>query len=274
MDFLIGDLQGCCGPLDHLLAETGFSASRDHLYVLGDLVNRGPASLATLQRLKKLGAAASCLLGNHDLHLLAVAHGVRRVHRSDTLSDILDSPEREAWIAWLRHQPLALHAQGWLMVHAGVAPQWDLATTLALAGEVQDRLRSSDLHDFLQVMYGNQPDRWSDDLRGNDRLRFAVNTLTRIRYVTADGRLDMVSKEGAGDAPPGLVPWFEAPGRRTAGQPIAFGHWSTLGLINRPELIALDTGCVWGGQLSAMRIDGGRRELFQVACPQAQQPGK
>jgi bis(5'-nucleosyl)-tetraphosphatase (symmetrical) len=274
MDFLIGDLQGCCASLDHLLAETGFSASRDHLYVLGDLVNRGPASLATLQRLKKLGAAASCLLGNHDLHLLAVAQGVRRLHRSDTLSDILDSPERAAWIDWLRHRPLALHAHGWLMVHAGVAPQWDLATTLALAGEVRDRLCSSDLKGFLEVMFGNQPDRWADELQGNDRLRFAINTLTRIRYVTADGRLDMVSKEGAGEAPAGLLPWFEAPGRRTIGQPIAFGHWSTLGLINRPDLIALDTGCVWGGQLSAMRIDGGRRELFQVACPQAQQPGK
>ena len=273
MHFLIGDLQGCCEPLDRLLAEIGFSPSRDHLYALGDLVNRGPQSLATLQRLRGLGNAATCLLGNHDLHLLAVAHGVRKAHRHDTVAEILASDERDAWIDWLRQRPLAHSAEGWLMVHAGVVPQWDAATTLQLAAEVQAQLRSEQLSAFLQVMYGNEPARWDDTLAGADRLRFVVNVLTRIRFVQADGTLDLDSKEGAADAPPGLVPWFDAPGRRTAGTPIAFGHWSTLGLIDRPDLLALDTGCVWGGKLSAMRIDGGRRELFQVQCPQAQKPG-
>jgi bis(5'-nucleosyl)-tetraphosphatase (symmetrical) len=274
MHYLIGDLQGCCDALDRLLAEIGFSASRDHLYALGDLVNRGPQSLATLQRLRGLGNAATCLLGNHDLHLLALAHGVRKPHRFDTVGEILASPERAAWIDWLRQRPLAHSAQGWLMVHAGVVPQWDAATTLLLAGEVQQQLRGDALPAFLQVMYGNEPARWDPALAGAERLRFTVNVLTRIRYVSADGKLDFDSKEGADEAPAGLCPWFEAPGRQTEGTPIAFGHWSTLGLINRPDLIALDTGCVWGGRLSAMRIDGGRRELVQVECAQAQRPGK
>lgn len=273
MDYLIGDVQGCCDALDRLLAEIGFSPSRDHLCVLGDLVNRGPRSLATLQRLRGLGSAATCLLGNHDLHLLAVAHGVRKAHRKDTLADILDSPGRDGWIAWLRERPLAHHAHGWLMVHAGVVPQWDAADVLRLAGEVQDHLRSDALPAFLKVMYGNEPARWSDSLHGADRLRFTINVLTRIRFVAADGTLDLETKEGADQTPPGLYPWFEAPGRRTEGVAIAFGHWSTLGLIDRPDLLSLDTGCVWGGRLSAMRVDGGRRELVQVDCEQAQRPG-
>jgi bis(5'-nucleosyl)-tetraphosphatase (symmetrical) len=274
MIYLLGDLQGCCDALDRMLAEIGFSPSRDELYVLGDLVNRGPQSLRTLQTLSGLGASAHCLLGNHDLHLLAAASGVRPVHRSDTLDDILRSPERERWLHWVRHQALALHAHGWLMVHAGVPPQWDLATTLQLAGEVQAQLQSPQLKEFLTVMYGNEPARWSPALQGPDRLRFAINALTRIRFVqTADGTLDLRSKEGAGLAPPGCVPWFDAPGRATQGQPIAFGHWSTLGLVNRPDLLAIDTGCVWGGSLTAVRVDGGRREVVQVACEQAQAPG-
>jgi bis(5'-nucleosyl)-tetraphosphatase (symmetrical) len=274
MHYLIGDLQGCCDALDRLLAKIGFSASRDHLVVLGDLVNRGPQSLPTLERLRGLGNAATCLLGNHDLHLLALAHGVRKPHRFDTVGEILASSERGAWIDWLRQRPLAHTAQGWLLVHAGVVPQWDAATTLQLAGEVQQQLRGTALPAFLNVMYGNEPARWQPDLAGAERWRFTVNVLTRIRYVSADGTLDFDSKEGADQAPAGLVPWFEAPDRRTEGTPIAFGHWSTLGLIDRPDLIALDTGCVWGGQLSAMRIDGGRRELVQVQCAQAQRPGK
>lgn len=273
MNYLIGDLQGCCDALDRLLAEIAFSPSRDQLHVLGDLVNRGPASLAVLERLSGFGDAATCLLGNHDLHLLAVAHGVRRPHRNDTLDDILASPRREAWLDWVRRRKLAVHAHGWLMVHAGVAPDWDLALTLALAAELEAAFAGPDLHDFLQVMYGNEPSLWNASLRGHDRLRFAVNALTRIRFVDAEGRLDFRIKDGAAAAPPGFVPWFDAPGRRTAGLPIAFGHWSTLGLVNRPELLAIDTGCVWGGALTAVRIDGGRREVIQVACEQAQAPG-
>jgi bis(5'-nucleosyl)-tetraphosphatase (symmetrical) len=266
MNYLIGDVQGCCDALDRLLAKIGFSPSRDRLWVLGDLINRGPASLATLRRLHGLGQAATCLLGNHDLNLLAVAHGVRRPHASDTLTEILDAPDRSRWLDWLRHQRLAVHEHGWLMVHAGVVPQWDLPTTLALAGEVEQVLQSAAVGEFLATMYGDRPARWSDSLQGMERLRFVVNTLTRARFVSADGTLDLVTKEGAGAAPPGHFPWFEAPGRRTQGVPIAFGHWASLGLINRPDLLALDTGCVWGRQLTAVRIEGDTREVIQVEC--------
>lgn len=271
MHYLIGDLQGCCSALDRLLDAIGFSASRDRLTILGDLVNRGPQSLETLRRLRGLGDAAVCLLGNHDWHLLAVAYGVRPQHRGDTLAEILEAPDRDAWIDWLCQRRMALHEHGWLMVHAGVAPQWDLALTLQLAGELEAHLQGPDLGGFLQVMYGNQPARWSDDLTGHDRLRFALNVLTRIRYVGADGTLDFAAKEDR--APPGLMPWFDAAGRRTRGVPIAFGHWSTLGLVERADLLGLDTGCVWGGQLTAVRIDDGRREIVQVECEQAQRPG-
>jgi bis(5'-nucleosyl)-tetraphosphatase (symmetrical) len=272
MDYLIGDIQGCCDALDRLLAELQFSPSRDRLWVLGDLVNRGPQSLATLTRLAGLGAAATCVLGNHDLHLLAVAAGVRPEHHSDTLRDILDAPQREAWIDWVRQRPLACEAPGWLMVHAGVSPAWDREQVLALAAEVQQMLRGPDLHGFLQVMYGNEPARWDESLSGADRWRFVINVLTRVRFCSADGTLDFKLKEGAGAAPPGLMPWFDVPGRRTAGVPIAFGHWSALGFVERADLLALDTGCVWGGRLTAVRVDGGRREVAQVDCQQAQVP--
>ena len=266
MNYLIGDVQGCCGALNRLLDKIGFSASRDRIYVLGDLVNRGPQSLATLERLRGLGDAAVCLLGNHDLNLLAVAHGVRKAHRGDTLAEILDSPDRAAWLDWLRHRHMAVAAHGWLMVHAGVAAQWTAAQTLRLAGEVESVLRGDAFVEFLNEMYGDLPVRWSESLAGNDRLRFIVNVLTRTRFVTADGTLDLLTKDGIDSAPAGLMPWFDVPARQTQGVPIAFGHWATLGLINRPDLLALDTGCVWGRQLSAMRIDGDTRELIQVDC--------
>ena len=273
MIHLIGDVQGCAQALQRLLSEIDFSPSRDRIVLLGDLVNRGPASLAVLQMLAPLQGSATCLLGNHDLHLLAVAHGVRPLHKSDTLDDILDAPDREAWIAWVRAQPLAHLEAGWLCVHAGVLPQWTPAQTLALAAEAQTLLRGPDLPGFLRVMYGNQPDQWHDDLAGADRMRLAVNAFTRLRFCTAEGKLDLKTKEGPGAAPPGHHPWFDVPGRRTAGQPMAFGHWSTLGLVNRPDLLGLDTGCVWGGALTAVRVDGGRREVVQVPCEQAQAPG-
>jgi bis(5'-nucleosyl)-tetraphosphatase (symmetrical) len=241
--------------------------------VLGDLVNRGPASLATLQRLRGLGGAAGYLLGNHDLHLLAVSVGARKPHRGDTLDAILASPEREALLDWLRHGRLATTAHGWLLVHAGVVPQWDAAKTLALAAEVEQVLAGPAMADFLQVMYGNDPSRWDDQLTGVRRWRMVLNVLTRIRYCMSDGTLEFDTKDGSGIAPPGHQAWFDVPGRRTAGVPIAFGHWSTLGLQNRPDLLALDTGCVWGGALTAVRVDGGRREVTQVRCEQASKPG-
>jgi len=272
MHYLIGDLQGCCDALDRLLAEIDFSPSRDRLVALGDLVNRGPKSLQVLERLAGLGDAATCLLGNHDLHLLAVAHGVRPTHRNDTLAPILDSPQRNHWLDWLRTRRMAQFEDGWLMVHAGVAPQWDLALTLQLAGELEAELAGPALREFLQAVFGNEPARWKSRLEGSDRLRFAINAFTRIRFVDERGTLDFKVKGGAETSPPGLMPWFDAPDRRTADVPIAFGHWSTLGLVNRPDLLALDTGCVWGGTLSAARIDGGRRDLIQVRCDQAQKP--
>jgi bis(5'-nucleosyl)-tetraphosphatase (symmetrical) len=273
MIHLIGDLQGCCDPLDRLLDVIGFSPSRDRIVLLGDLVNRGPQSLAVLRRLRALGPSATCLLGNHDLHLLAVARGARSLHRSDTVREILDAPDREAWLDWLRQCRLAVLESGWLCVHAGLPPQWDTATTLALAGEVETLLRGEQLADFLPQMYGNQPDRWSDALTGAERWRFVINALTRMRFCTPDGTLDFKAKGGADTAPPGHLPWFEVPGRRSEGQPVAFGHWSTLGLITRPDLLSTDTGCAWGGQLTAVRVDGGRREVVQVPCPAAARPG-
>jgi bis(5'-nucleosyl)-tetraphosphatase (symmetrical) len=274
MIYLMGDLQGCCQALERMLQTIEFSPSRDHLFVLGDLVNRGPDSLGVLRRLRGLDNAATCLLGNHDLHLLAVAHGVRKMHRSDTLAPILDAPDRDDWLNWLRQQRMAVHEHGWLMVHAGVVPQWDAAQTVALAGEVEAMLRSPEVGEFLTTMYGNEPARWDEGLQGVDRWRCVVNSLTRLRFCAVDGTMEFATKEGAGGAPEGYLPWFEVPGRRTEGTPVAFGHWSTLGLINRDDLLALDTGCLWGGHLTAVRIDGATRELIQIACPQAQKPGK
>jgi bis(5'-nucleosyl)-tetraphosphatase (symmetrical) len=274
MIYLMGDLQGCCQALERMLQTIDFSPSRDHLFVLGDLVNRGPDSLGVLRRLRGLDNAATCLLGNHDLHLLAVAHGVRKMHRSDTLAPILDAPDREEWLYWLRQQRLAVQAHGWLMVHAGVVPQWDAAQTVVLAGEVEAMLRSPEVGEFLTLMYGNEPARWDDSLQGVDRWRCVVNSLTRLRFCAADGTMEFATKEGAGGAPEGYMPWFEVPGRRTQGTPVAFGHWSTLGLINRDDLLALDTGCLWGGHLTAVRVDGATREVIQIPCPQAQKPGK
>ena len=273
MIHLIGDVQGCDAALGRLLQTIDFSPSRDRIVVLGDLVNRGPASLAVLRRLAGLGGAATCMLGNHDLHLLAVAHGARALHKSDTLGDVLAAPDKEQWLDWLRQQKLAHLEAGWLCVHAGVVPQWDAAQTLALAEEVQGLLRGPGLADFLHQMYGNEPHQWQDDLQGAQRARFIINTLTRLRFCNAEGRLEFKTKEGAGAAPPGYLPWFDQPLRRTALLPMAFGHWSTLGLLNRPLLLGIDTGCVWGGKLTAVRVDGGLREVVQVACDQAQRPG-
>ena len=273
MIYLVGDLQGCAQALEQMLQKIDFSASRDRLVVLGDLVNRGPASLAVLRRLKAMDHAATCLLGNHDLHLLAVAHGARAAQPGDTFGEVLAAPDHGDWMQWLRSQPLAHVEAGWLCVHAGVLPQWTTADTLALAVEVQAQLRGPGLRDFLHAMYGNEPARWSDDLAGMARWRLVINTLTRIRFCSLDGTLDLKTKEGVGAAPAGFMPWFDVPGRATLGQPIAFGHWSTLGLLNTPHLLGIDTGCVWGGALTAVRVDGGRRQVVQVPCPQAQRIG-
>lgn len=268
--YLLGDIQGCDAALGLLLEKIAFSPSRDQLYPLGDLVNRGPDSLAVLRRLMALGGSAPCILGNHDLHLLAVAAGLRPAGKHDTLAALLQAPDKPALMDWLRQQALArrldLPEASFLLVHAGVLPQWSAAQTLGLAAEVQARLQAPDYGDWLATMYGNQPDAWQDDLQGEERLRVVVNALTRLRFCSAAGQMEFASKEGAGAAPAGFMPWFEVPGRASADICVAFGHWSTLGHINSPNLLALDTGCVWGGCLSAMRIDGGRRELLQINC--------
>ncbi len=272
--YLIGDVQGCDEALERLLRAIDFSASRDTLYLLGDLVNRGPDSVAVLRRLMALDGAAHCVLGNHDLHALAVATGLRAPGRLDTLQGLLQAPDRDTLLGWLRQQAMALQAHGVLMVHAGVLPQWSASDTLARTAELEGVLRGPDWLDFLRQMYGNEPARWDDGLQGLPRLRVIVNALTRLRFCAADGTMEFDTKEGADGAPPGFMPWFDVPGRRTAGDVVAFGHWSTLGWLDRPDVIALDSGCVWGGCLSALRLQAhSQHELLQVRCPQTQIPG-
>jgi bis(5'-nucleosyl)-tetraphosphatase (symmetrical) len=274
--YLIGDVQGCDAALGQLLAKVAFSPSRDTLYLLGDLVNRGPDSHRVLRRLMSYGDAARCLLGNHDLSLLAVAHGRRAPHRKDTMDTVLQAPDRGEMVEWLRHRRMAIHAHGVLMVHGGLLPQWDAPQALALAAEVEAVLRGPGLVDFLAQMYGNEPARWSDSLTGADRLRVIVNAMTRLRFCTPEGVMDLKASGGLQDAPPGYLPWFDVLGRKSVGTTIAFGHWSTLGLVQRPDIIGLDTGCVWGGCLSALRLgtNHGAHELIQVKCEQAQAPGE
>ena len=280
--YLIGDVQGCDAPLQRLLQRVDFSASRDTLYLLGDLVNRGPDSLAVLRRLMHLGSSARCLLGNHDLHLLALAWGLRKPHDNDTLDAVLQAPDQAELLQWLRTRPLALRERlvghEVLMVHAGVLPTWSADTTMALAAEVQAVLCADAPETLLGTMYGNGPARWRNRLQGAERLRTIVNVLTRLRFCTPQGNMDFATKEGAAAAPPGYLPWFDVPGRRTAAGIVAFGHWSTLGWLGRNDVLAMDTGCVWGGCLSAARLlpESARGafafELIQEPCTQARQP--
>ncbi|KQW56499.1 symmetrical bis(5'-nucleosyl)-tetraphosphatase [Variovorax sp. Root411] len=278
--YLIGDLQGCDAPLVRLLQKIDFSPSRDTIVLLGDLVNRGPDSLAVLRRVQGYGASALSLLGNHDLHLLGVAHGARKAGRKDTLAEVLAAPDSEALLEWVRRQPMALHMHigngDLLMVHAGVLPQWTVSDTLALASEVESVLRGPALGEFLMSMYGNEPAQWHDTLTGSARLRAIVNALTRLRFCTPEGVMEFEAKDSAAPAPEGYMPWFDVPGRKTAKATVACGHWSTLGWLSRPDLLSIDTGCVWGGCLSAVRIGAtlDERELIQVECEQAQKPGK
>ena len=270
--YLIGDLQGCYSSLSQLLQKLDFSPSRDTLYLLGDLVNRGPKSLEVLENLIKWGSSAQCVLGNHDLHLLAASTGARALRPDDTLDLILNSPPKTHLLDWLRHRPMAMHLSlpknEILMIHAGVLPSWTLDQTLSYAKEVEMVLQSNQYADFFNHMYGNQPSRWSDDLTGYERLRLITNTLSRCRFANANDEIELKTKEGSGAAPAGFMPWFEIPGRQTANCLVAFGHWSTMGLVMRDNILALDTGCVWGGSLSAVEIysDGTIGPLSQVEC--------
>ena len=257
--YAIGDLQGCIDPLRRLLDDLEFDPANDRLWFCGDLVNRGPASLETLRFVRGLGDRAVTVLGNHDLHLVAVAYDPHRPVKSrDTLRDILSAPDREELLEWLRRQPLLHHdpGLGYTMVHAGRPPEWALEEARAASAELEAVLAGPDFIGFLREMYGDRPDRWSADLEGMDRLRFIVNCFTRMRYCRADGRLDLAEK-GPPDRPAkGLVPWFRVPGRRSRDLKIVFGHWSTLGPVPDENVFALDTGCVWGGRLTALRLDG------------------
>jgi len=272
--YWVGDLQGCDAPLGQFMEKVDFSASRDRLYVLGDLVNRGPASLQVLRRLSKLENSVQCVLGNHDMHLLALSVGAKKPSKSDTLSDVLVAHDKEPLLHWLRHQSLAIFQEEVLMVHAGVLPQWTLKDTLGLARELQEIIRGPDANDFFMQMYGNEPAQWHDNLNGIERWRCALNAFTRLRFCSPSGQMEFETKEGAAKAPAGFLPWFDIPQRQTANITIAFGHWSTLGAVKRSDVWALDTGCVWGGCLTGLQ----RNRPFdtpvriEIPCPSYQKP--
>jgi bis(5'-nucleosyl)-tetraphosphatase (symmetrical) len=271
--YAIGDLQGCYDPLARLLDYVGFDAEADRLWFVGDLVNRGPQSLEVLRFVKGLGAAAVTVLGNHDLHLVMQAAGYGKANREDTLDAILAAPDRDELLAWLRAQPL-FHVEGdWAMVHAGLLPAWDVAQAQALSDEASAALTSPDYRDFLANMWGSEPNYWADDLTGWDRLRVVVNAMTRMRFVTPDGRMEFRAPGAKGPperGPAGCLPWFDAPGRRSARAAIVCGHWSALGFRQTDRLLALDSGCLWGGSLTAVRLED--RRIFQMPCGQTAQP--
>ncbi len=267
--FAIGDVQGCYDPFRRLLDKLEFDPGKDRLWLTGDLVNRGPKSLKTLRFVRELGDAALTVLGNHDLHLIAVANGIGDPQeRKGSLAKVLRADDCDELIDWLRMRPLAHFSESLntLMVHAGLHPRWTVKKTLRRAAEVESVLRSDDYRSFLPKLYGNSPSRWSGKLTGNKRLRFIVNCLTRIRMIYADGRLDYAHKGPPGDAAQGLMPWFDAPEARWRETRVVFGHWSAIGLIVKPGLIGVDTGCVWNRELTAVQL-GNRPKIVQIDFP-------
>lgn len=266
--YAIGDIQGCFDELEKLLAAIAFDRDRDTLWFTGDLVNRGPDSLKVLRFVWDLGARAVTVLGNHDLHLLAVTQGHEQYHRKDTFDDVLAAPDRAGLVEWLRWRPLLHHdaALGLTLVHAGLPPQWNLALALACAGEVEAALRGADYSAYLEHMYGNEPECWSENLTGQDRLRFITNCFTRLRFCDAQGNLALEEKGPPGSAPAPYLPWFAVPGRRNADLNIVFGHWSTLGPRHDTGIFPLDTGCLWGGSLTALRLDSEPKQRFSLSC--------
>lgn len=266
--YAVGDIQGCLAPLQRLLQRVDFSPSRDCLWLTGDLVNRGPQSLETLRFVRDLGNSAISVLGNHDLHLLAVAYNIERMKKADTLQPILDAPDRSDLTDWLRQQKLIHHDAGrkTTMVHAGIPPQWTLEKALKRAAEVEQVLRDDALLiPYLDGMYGNQPAKWDKDLHGIPRLRLITNYFTRMRFCKADGTLNLEVKEGLENAPAGFAPWFNHRNRKTRGCRIVFGHWAALeGQCDEPNVFALDTGCVWGNTMTLMNLD--TEELYRCDC--------
>jgi bis(5'-nucleosyl)-tetraphosphatase (symmetrical) len=268
--YVVGDIQGCHDEFRQLLDLIAFSANADRLWLVGDLVNRGPDSLGVLRTVTGLGAAATTVLGNHDLHLLTVAAGHRKAHQRDTLDAILEAPDREELLRWLRTRPLVVRDDELLLVHAGMLPSWTAATAVMLSREVEAMLASDQHDDFLRHLYGDLPARWDDALAGYDRLRVIVNACTRLRYCAADDTMDLDEKRGPAHAPPGLVPWFAHSERRSASVSVFCGHWSTLDLLLAPRVAMLDSGCLWGGALTALRLDD--QCVFQVPSRQPLAP--
>ncbi len=263
--YAIGDVQGCLQPLLALLEQIQFDPNVDNLWFAGDLINRGPQSLETLRFIKSLGDKHISVLGNHDLHLLAVAYGVDGKGKHDTLNDILLAPDKDELLEWLRNRPLLHTDNTFVMTHAGLAPAWSLDKARQLAHEAESILRSSEMLYYLQHMYGNQPDNWSDDLSGEGRFRCIINYFTRMRYCYPDGRLDLEVTTRIADKPAHLLPWFGVPGRKNTDVKIIFGHWAALeGKTDTPNTFALDTGCVWGRALTALRLEDEQR--FSVRC--------
>jgi bis(5'-nucleosyl)-tetraphosphatase (symmetrical) len=274
--YAIGDVQGCCDELVRLLTKLHFSSDRDELWFVGDLVNRGPDSLGTLRLAKSLHDNAVVVLGNHDLHLLAVALGGERApKRGDTLDDVLRAPDRSALFEWLVTRPLAHYdsRRNDLLIHAGLVPAWSASRAVELASTVESELRNRP-EELLRNMYGNKPDRWKDTLTDDERTRFVINTLTRLRFCTADGRVDLKQKNAPSSVARPLAPWFDHPLRASRDTRVVFGHWSTLGFMQRDNLLAIDTGCVWGGALTAVDLDDSERPPIQIACSGYRAPGE
>jgi bis(5'-nucleosyl)-tetraphosphatase (symmetrical) len=264
--YAIGDIQGCYEPLKKLLKSVHFNPKHDLLWFTGDLVNRGPDSLKTLRFVRKLGDRAVTVLGNHDLHLLAVGEGLTNERSDDSLKAIIQADDSKQLLTWLRQQPLMHHdpALGFTMIHAGLPPQWDFKTAQKCADELHSVLRGPDYREFLKHMYGNKPERWSAKLKGMDRLRFITNCFTRLRYCSADGSLCLKAKGPPGSQPHGCLPWFDVKNRASAKMKIVFGHWSALGMHRSKGIYALDTGCLWGNELTALRLED--KKYFSVRC--------
>jgi bis(5'-nucleosyl)-tetraphosphatase (symmetrical) len=268
--YAIGDIQGCFESLRQLLDRVAFNAGRDRLWFVGDLVNRGPQSLETLRFVRDLGAAALTVQGNHDLHLSMVDAGFGKKNDDDTIAPILAAPDRAELIAWLRSRPL-MHVEGeYALVHAGLLPQWTVAKARELAAEVESALMAENYREFLGHLFGSKPAAWDEQLKGWDRLRLIVNAMTRMRFCTPEGVIEFRAKGPVDSAPPGCLPWFAVPGRKSADHTLICGHWSALGLFIEPGLMALDSGCLWGGPLTAVRLED--RKVFQIACPPSVAP--
>jgi len=271
--YAVGDLQGCLDPLQQLLDHIAFDPACDRLWLVGDLVNRGPQSLQVLRFVRSLGGAAISVLGNHDLHLVMLAEGYGKPSREDTLQEVLAAPDRDELIAWLRGLPLFHWQDGFALVHAGLLPQWSIPQAQSLADEVHRALVAPDYREFLARMWGSEPNAWRDDLTGWDRLRVIVNAMTRMRFVWPDGRMEF--RAGGAKGPPergpaGCLPWFAVANRKSRDHTVICGHWSALGFRHEETLLALDSGCLWGGRLTAVRLPD--RRVFQLPCRQQVAP--